>query len=365
MPEPRPNPPSARAFFVRAADLFADADLTQIAHATRIDDYPNGLGRVIGEAHGGNWMYTGALENYPDLIDRWAQIRPLLGNRGAALRAARDPQQVASVLPRHGLLVPATSLSPDTVPTDGSWLVKPLSSAGGMGIRPRLGSPEADLPGCYYQQFISGEPYSGVYVGNGANSVLIGLTEQLVGRRWGGATDFRYCGSIGPAAVGHDIRRQFESIGQVLAAGFGLQGLFGVDAIVNADGVWVVEINPRYTASVEILEKSLGLRVIELHLAACEHGALPEPGGTANELWGKLIVFAGQRINWSPRCMEHCGEPTPFGTSSLADIPQPGTVIEPGWPVATILACGATRAVVSERLVSQSERLLASCYASQ
>ena len=34
-------------FFVRAGDLFADADLAQVAEATRVADYPAGLGQVI------------------------------------------------------------------------------------------------------------------------------------------------------------------------------------------------------------------------------------------------------------------------------------------------------------------------------
>ena len=48
-------------------------------------------------------------------------------------------------------------------------------------------------------------------------------------------------------------------LGQVLAAGCGIRGLFGVDCVEENSVFWPVEINPRYTASVEVLEYASGL----------------------------------------------------------------------------------------------------------
>ena len=45
----------------------------------------------------------------------------------------------------------------------------------------------------------------------------------------------------------------------------GLRGLFGVDFVLR-DGIpWPVEVNPRYTASVEVLEFAAGIRALTLH----------------------------------------------------------------------------------------------------
>ena len=52
----------------------------------------------------------------------------------------------------------------------------------------------------------------------------------------------------------------------MLAKRFSLAGLFGVDAIVNDEGVWTVEINPRYTASMELVEPSLDASLVDLHV---------------------------------------------------------------------------------------------------
>ena len=43
-------------------------------------------------------------------------------------------------------------------------------------------------------------------------------------------------------------------MGAALADVFDLCGLFGVDGVVRGNRFWPVEINPRYTASMEVLE---------------------------------------------------------------------------------------------------------------
>ena len=99
-----------------AADLFADADLRRIATATRIRPYPEGLLDWLRAIEPAAWMYTGALENYPDLVDQMAWIAPLLGNPGDVLTRVRSPWELAAALQRAGLLFPETRASPDGLP---------------------------------------------------------------------------------------------------------------------------------------------------------------------------------------------------------------------------------------------------------
>src|SRR6516164_6560588 len=73
------------------ADLFADADLQRIATVRKvpIEAYPHGLLDALAEAPPGPVIYTGALENRPDLV---AGIdRPLWGNSSKVLRVIRTP----------------------------------------------------------------------------------------------------------------------------------------------------------------------------------------------------------------------------------------------------------------------------------
>ncbi len=349
-------------FFVHAGDLFADADLRQLAETSRVDDYPAGLGGVIDGPQRGGWMYTGALENQPDLVDAWARRRPLWGNPGSVLRAVRDPRRLAAIFARHRIPFPVTHFRAENVPRDGSWLRKPFRSAGGTDIHPWVGLAD-DLRDAYFQQRIDGASYAGAYLANGTQAILLGVTEQLVGCAWTGASGFRYCGSLGPAALPDQVLHDFRRIGQALAAEFGLRGLFGVDAIVNADGVWPVEVNPRYTASLEVLERALSLAAIALHLDACQSDLLPNEAAfqTRKATYGKAIIYADRRLrvacDWTMRVEPTDGDPWP----PVADIPEPGTVFEPGWPIVTVLAAGSDTEAARRLLYERVAQLQAEC----
>jgi predicted ATP-grasp superfamily ATP-dependent carboligase len=278
-----------------AADLFCDRDLIEAcSHAVRIEHYPHGAERAFAVAPPGPWMYTGALENHPDLIDRIAAVRPLYGISGESMRAVRDPSQLAEAVRTAGFNAPRCSLSAIGVPTDGTWLIKPIASAGGHRVEPYVGHavrgtallsrhqttadrltaqesrPTSPPANCYFQERIEGVPASGVYIAHGNGAICLGVSRQLIGMQWCGAGHadrgrFRYCGSIAPIDVSALLARRFEKLGSALAHTFTLRGLFGLDAIRRGDEIWPLELNPRYTASVEILERSLGTSAVRLH----------------------------------------------------------------------------------------------------
>ncbi|HEX8200442.1 MAG TPA: ATP-grasp domain-containing protein, partial [Isosphaeraceae bacterium] len=242
-------------------DLYADRDLVAACAAWRVaaGAYPEGLAAVAAAAPPGPWLYTGALENHPELVDRIAATRPLWGVGGSALRAVRDPGAVAEVLRRAALPGPAVRSSPAGLPRDGSWLVKPLASAGGRRIRPLTpdgGGSDPPLPSrpVYYQERIVGVDLAAIFLGASAGARLLGVTRQWIGRP---GAEFGYRGSLGPYPLSDLERARVAALGDALAAAFGLIGLFGVDLVLRDGFPWPVEVNPRYTASVEVLERAL------------------------------------------------------------------------------------------------------------
>lgn len=324
------------------ADLFADADLEAIAPVRKVprERYPEGLLEALREAPPGPIQYTGALENWPDLLARLASFdRPLWGNPPAVLRAVRDPQRWCQAVRDAGLPCPALA---DTPPTRGRWLVKPRKGASGLGIQVHDGQP-VDSRTHYVQEWIDGLPCSAVYAGIERRAILLGVTRQLIGVPWLNVGGFQYAGSVGPLDVD---TTPWRALGAVLAEAFDLRGLFGVDAVLK-DGVpWPVEINPRTTASVEVLERSRGASLFPAHRAAFVPGvewdlrAVPAPGAK----WGKAILFARRAF-----VFPHAGpgpallaEGASLDGIAFADLPHAGERIEPGWPVLTILAPGAS-----------------------
>jgi predicted ATP-grasp superfamily ATP-dependent carboligase len=349
-----------------AADLFADVDLQRICPAQRVDHYPEALPQVLASSAADYWIYTGAIENHPKLVAQMEKLRPLLGNGPAVICAVCDPLQLHSALRSAGIDSPDVTLDPSRLPRDGSWLRKPRRSAGGTGIEP-LVSNTLDKPsrGVYFQQRITGQPCSAIFVSADSAAVLLGVTEQIIGAAWTGADGFRYCGSIGPLLLSSPASALWNQIGNCLAERFGLVGLWGVDAIISGDAVYPIEVNPRYTASVEVLERALGIKALRYHLQTFLTGELPRPIiPQPSACIGKAIVYApalfritSELADWLDKIDSSLQQTQQFWPN-LADIPARGTIISAGWPIATVFAESANRQQCKSVLQRRAAELL-------
>ncbi len=357
-----------------AADLFADADLRQLCHATEIKDYPSGLAEWLERTECDAWIYTGALENHPNLIDDLARIRPLLGNAGDTLRQVRDPLVLQQKLHAHGLPFPETYSAKHGKPLAGDWLVKTYRGSSGSGVRvvplpfreglgeggvfagfppsPNL-SPEGrgtSIPGHYLQRRVQGDPGAAIFAGE----TLLGVSRQLVGESWTGAGVFQYCGSIAPWSFAPAAEATLQEIGRVLADEFQLQGLYGVDFIDDGQEIWPVEVNPRYTASVEMIELAYSLQAIDWQLSTCSASNLPQlpplSRQTPSTHLAKAIWFAK-----SPLQITALASSWALSQRDLSDIPVLGTTIDVGDPVLTVRTEGWT---AEETLASLQQRII-------
>jgi predicted ATP-grasp superfamily ATP-dependent carboligase len=263
-------------------DLFADVDLRQRCPVTRLEGrYPHALARFLESDLSAPWMYAGGVENWPHLVRRWARHRPLWGNGETALTCARDPAYVAKLLRSQRMPAPALFSEP---PLHNRCLFKPRRGASGAGIR--FGTAE-ERPNrdAYLQEFIEGESLALLFLGGGRTAHFLGTTRQLVGESWLHAAPFHYCGSIGPVDPQAISQPAPEELGRLLASACFLEGLFGVDGILRDGLFFPVEINPRYTASVEVLEYASGISLLKGHAHVFTHGRLP-PLSTTGGTWG-------------------------------------------------------------------------------
>ena len=182
---------------VAAFDLFGDLDLRR--GGARVVALPGGSLTALVDAAvqvpARGVVYGASFENHPALVARLAERHALLGNGPQTLRAVRDPQRLASALRDAGLLYPRTfAAAPDD--RSGRWLRKPLRGGGGTRVRAWRGGA---LPaGAVVQERIDGVACSAAAVGDGVDAVVLGLTEQLVGRRAFGVRGYRWCGNVVP-----------------------------------------------------------------------------------------------------------------------------------------------------------------------
>jgi predicted ATP-grasp superfamily ATP-dependent carboligase len=348
------------------ADLFADADLRLCCPVVRLHpkEYPGRFLDLARRLPGIPWIYTGGLENHARLVHQITQHLPLWGNNADVLRRARSPFFVAGVLQQAGMPHAAVYARPDEIPEGEICLIKPLQSAGGGRIDFWRAQGER-LASSYFQEFIAGKSYAALFVADHEHVRLLGITRQLVGIPWLTAGSFDYCGSIGPVALAPATQQAVERLGAVLGAGCGLRGLFGVDFILRKNVPYPVEINPRYTASVEVLEHALGLPALTLHAQACA----PDSGPTMvcspaprGEQIGKAIVFALA----GPVCFPSKGPwsatlaapRTPWDVPAYADIPAAEEEIPGDRPILTVFAHGKSFQACRLALRARAQDLL-------
>ena len=344
---------------VVACDVFLDADTASSAvECRRISDLREVVAATT-DLPPTDWLYTGGMENHPPIVAAMNRRHRLLGCDEAVLRRVRDPRTLQRVLAGGVAPLPEMRNSTIGLPTDRTWLIKRRSSGGGLGVIPYL--PGTSLPrGAYLQEFVAGVSCGATYLAAEGRCRFLGLCRQLPVLN-GHDRPYLYGGSIGPLSIEPQTKAILTELGDRLASEFALRGLFGVDVILLADGsLRTLEVNPRYTASMELLERNSGISLLGLHVQACREGLLPESIPNSPTIHGKRIIYADEQLAGeistelaAAILTESKRETMP----QLADLPTAGTRPRPGEPLLTVLADGATPDEVVERLDQQESRV--------
>jgi predicted ATP-grasp superfamily ATP-dependent carboligase len=370
-------------FRVSSIDAFADLDLPPAIAATalsREEGAPfsaRAAARLAERMPSDAVVYASGFEHDPGAVDHLAETRVLWGNPSSVLRAVRDPYVLGDTLRRRGFAVPTVwtrgaaaprgaggplkpleSGSDPALPDAREWLVKPVASGGGRGVRSWTGLP---VPrGCYLQQRVLGVPGSIVFAAAGGRAVPFGVTRQLIGDPAFGANGYHYCGNIlvpeQDAQFGQDEAVVATAVAMAHAASeaFELVGVNGLDFVADAGVPRPVELNPRWCASMELVERAYGLSIFSAHAGACAQRALPDfdlaHARRSAPAAGKAIVFARETVTaGSTRRW--------LGDESVADIPHPGERIVAGGPICTVFAEGRDATSCYEALVRRAVRV--------
>ena len=309
--------------------------------------------------------YLSNFENHPAAVEMLAAGRTLWGNGPSVLKRVRDPILLARTLRTRGCATPEVH-EQAADGRSGSWLVKPLASGGGHRVRPWR--PGAPLPrGSYGQKLVDGTAGSVVFVAAGGRAVPLGVSRQLVGEDAFGASGYRYCGSIlaggGDAqfARGEALATSSCALARTVAEEFALVGVNGIDFVAREGVAYAIEVNPRWTASMELVERAYGLSVFGAHAAACEARVLPEfdlmgEGRPASAV-GKAVVFARRDVTVGDTRVWL--EDDDAGAGGVRDVPHPGERIPAGRPICSVFAAGVDAAECHAALVRRAERVYA------
>jgi predicted ATP-grasp superfamily ATP-dependent carboligase len=283
------------------------------------------------------------LDDRPDLWARLARIAPVLGNSPEKIKVIRNPTKLFAIARGLGISCPRTEKA--TSPEEAWEIAKKIGSpvvlkpmGGSGGFRSRLGGDVEevkkhfrDVAGesgeVWVQEFIRGVDASSSIVGNGSECSVVSVNEQLVGmERLGASKPFSYCGNIVPLKANGSVIERIRENSSALGKKLGLIGSNGFDFVIDSNKqLYLMEVNPRFQATLECIQSVSLLNLVEEHIKACcgeLPKSVPEPKGFAV----KMIVFAKKR-GIIPDLSE---------VKSVFDISHPGVIVDKGDPICTV-----------------------------
>jgi len=322
-------------------DFFADDDTRAVAKACvrleggvergfQADALLAACDQIAGSAQPAGFVYGSGFEDRPAILDAIERRWRLLGNRAEVVSRLKDPLAFAALCRDCAVPHPQTSLER---PSDSPrWLARQRGGSGGGHVRAAHDDLAADAR-TYYQKRVAGRPVSALVLADGARCSIVGFSDQWASPARG--RPFRYGGAVRPAALAPTMARSLNSAVRRVLSRAPLVGLNSVDFLVSDDQFWLLEVNPRPGATLDIFESenTLDDALFAHHVAACG-GRLPPPSRQSGAR-AAAILRADRDIVSSPR-MEW-----PIWAK---DRQPAGSFVGEGEPFCTILAEGANAA---------------------
>jgi uncharacterized protein len=270
-------------------------------------------------------VYGAGFEHQPETIAAIAQRTRVFGNGADILKRAKDPVVFARVCEMNSVRHPEVALAPPGEPE--LWLMKRRGGAGGSHIATAQARRSAQ-PDSYFQRRVTGESISALFLASEKRTEIIGLSMQ-----WTAPTPeapFRYGGAAGPVDIDPPQAIEIARSVAVIASELDLVGLNSADFLVSTDAVWLIEINARPGATLDVFESN-GTTLFARHLAACEghltHFSASFAFKAAEIVYAPYDIVVGGGRDWP---------------DWIVDRSPPGTRIAAGDPWCTVLGSGAT-----------------------
>ncbi len=331
-------------YTVYAVDNFRDQDLFwYVADADgflELSDIPSAIDRMCRKHPIDGIILTSGAE---DLL---VTPVPRIGPSPACVATFLDKKKTQDFFDRNGFPAPKR-LDPLRYPA----MLKPCRGAGGWRntvIRSQtdLRVWETEWPDEPYlvQEIIEGIPASVCCVCNGTHAMALAVNRQIL--RGGEEMPFGFAGSVTPFS--HPMACRMATCAEDIVSRSGCKGLIGVDFIVTHDSFYVIEINPRFQATLDTVEMAMGCNLFSLHCDACA-GTIPERKPKPKQVAIRRILFAPRdlQIDADLSCL----------FPGVSDIPPPGTLFKAGQAIISVYGWGEDEARASEMLNTTISRV--------
>lgn len=281
---------------------------------------------------------SGIEQHYPLLNNLPANIT-LLGNSASSIHAVRTPTLFFKLLNQLEISYPDTLFKP---PSGNEWLAKSFSGLGGIHIQYLKNHHQADK--CYYQRYVVGKSGSGLFVANGKKAQLLSINQHYL--QPSESSPFRLGSITTPWMNAKPHQKQLELAINKVALKAGLRGFNSIDFIISdQDQLLILEINPRISASAELLNNQLP--IFQYHIDAC-NGFLTDiiiesAAATLSYLYADSDVISPVNMDWPEKCH---------------DIPRAGEVIAMDDPICSLTFHGKTTGSFQQQFKQARQQII-------
>jgi predicted ATP-grasp superfamily ATP-dependent carboligase len=240
------------------------------------------------------FMYGSGFEAQPTLLNSIARLLPLIGNSADVVARIKNPDYFFGVLQNALILFPETKTKKhifnqvanldhplsNSTPPKKNWLIKKVGGTGGQHIvfshQDQHKFADIDnlpiLNDQYKQAYLTGQPASLLFLadeakaglGEGSGVKVVSFNHQLLATSK--ETPFRFGGAVSHVRLSKSIQQQMLNAAAIISTAFNLKGLNSLDVIIKNNHVYVIEVNPRLSATLTLQDNMAEL--ITAHLLA-------------------------------------------------------------------------------------------------
>ena len=283
----------------------------------------------------GHIIFGSGFEYYPESLRYLSGRLILLGNQPDTFAKLHDKAAFFSNLDKLNIPYPDVCYSAPS--SAANWLVKPMQGQGGLGIK-RYHPEDSAGPAGYWQKFQAGTQHSVLFLADGQVTQVVGFNTQWP-IRLSESQEFIFSGIINSCPLLNEQKERIAEWLRKLVPVYALKGLNSLDFIQAGVKSFVLEINPRPSAGMQLYDADL----LNRHIKASQ-GVLSE-GCRHSGYTGYQIVYAKRDLvipdgfEWPDGCM---------------DLPESGLMCRTGQPICSIIAHkNQAQSVMDELLIKQ------------
>ncbi len=300
-------------FDVLVIDCFADIDTSRYAQkVVRVDSLSiANLTTALSEFNGykiAGVVYGSGFETYIESLYFLENRFNIAGNSATVFERVQNKQTFFAALDSLKIPYPETHFfCPNEA---GNWLSKPLHGQGGVGIN----SQQKDI---YWQRFYDEQAGSVLFLANGEIATIIGFNTQWT------RDDFLFSGISNHSNLNDLQKTQIYSWLQSIVVHFNLRGLNSLDFIQTENEIFVLEVNPRPSASMQLYNASL----FKAHLTLKMELSRIIDFSVYQIIYASQTIIIPKNFVWLESCQ---------------DLPLDGVIIRKKQPICSMIASEKT-----------------------